>query len=220
MKLDVKPSERWLLMGTTGSGKTEFSKFMLRNVSMKMPVVIIDPKPGWLGDDPVWETDKRNPGTVDKPWLVKDYNPKLWVQVIQPLIYDARLEKSLHAILKRKYVYTHFDDNIGLCDANTVPMGIRRVWQTGRSLKVGASDASQTFERIPAIFKSQAENFVVFMMGQMNIEKYKEVANLVQVEVEEVKELGKYEYIYFKRGEMERGLWMPPLELDKARKAA
>lgn len=218
MNIEIKPSQRWLLMGPTRCGKTEFSKFMLRNISKRMPVFIVDPKCFWLGDNPVWETDKRKLGTIDKPHLVTRYNPKLWVQVIQPIKYDDNLDRSFDAIIKQKYVYVHTDDNLGLCDANSVPDGFRKVCQMGAALHIGFNDCAQTVERIPGIFKSQAENFVVFNMGQVAIEKLKEVSHLVQVTVEELMDLEEYEYILFQRGKMKQGLWMPPLELSEIKK--
>lgn len=218
MDIEIKTSQRWLMMGPTRCGKTEFSKFMLRNIAKRMPVFIVDPKHLWLGDNPVWEIDKRKPGTVDKPHLVTRYNKKLWVQVIQPVIYDDNLDKSFNDIIEQKYVYVHTDDNLGLCDANTVPMGFRKICQMGAALHIGFNDCAQTVERIPGIFKSQAENFVIFNMGQVPIEKLKEAANLANVTVDELQDLEEYEYILFQRGKMKNGLWMPPLELSEIKK--
>lgn len=218
MNIEINPSRRWLFLGPTRCGKTEFGKFMLRNIAKKMQVFIVDPKCLWLGDNPVWETDKRKPGTIDRPHLVTRFNPKLWVQVMQPLVYDDNLDKSFSDILKQKYVYVHVDDNLGLCDANNVPMGFRKICQMGAALHIGFNDCAQTMERIPGIFKSQAENFVVFAMGQIQVEKLKEAAHMAQVSVEELMDLGEYEYILYQKGKMQHGQWMPPLELDEIKK--
>lgn len=200
-----------MIMGKTGSGKTEWERMFLRRISSKMPIVIIDPKTFWLGEDPVWASGD-NPGTVDCPRLVKSFNPKFWVQCIQPDTCDAKFEKFLQAVMKGKYRYVCFDETDGLCTATSVPENIRRVWKQGRVLKVGASAGSQTYSGIPRIFKSQAEKFVLFRVGDEDIE---DAAALVHVHPQIVAELGDYEYIYYDANKMENGVWMPPIDLEE-----
>lgn len=187
---------------------------MLRRIAMKMPVVIVDPKMFWLGESPVWASGK-SAGTVDHPRLVKSFNPKYWVQCIQPDVYDTKLEKFLKSVMREKYRYVCFDETDGLCTATSVPEGIRKVWKQGRVLKVGASAGSQTYSGIPRIFKSQAEKFVLFRVGDEDIE---DAAHLVHALPEEVANLGEYEYIYYDANSMENGIWMPPLDLEKEKK--
>jgi len=177
-----------------------------------MPVAIVDIKNMWLGEDPVWETDRHKPGTIDKPHLVTKFNPKFQVQVIQPIKYDENLAKFLNDILKAKNVHVHLDDTAGLCTATQVPDEINRVWTQGRALRIGGSVGSQTYTRIPNIFKTQAEKFLVFKVGK---DDEKDFANLANVEVEEVTSLGKYEYIFYDNTEMDVGLWFPPLKLKE-----
>lgn len=203
-----------MIMGKTGSGKTEWERFMLRRIAQKMPIVIVDPKNFWLGENPVWATGK-NPGTVDQPRLTKSFNEKYWVQCVQPDLYDNNLEKFLQKILKQKYRYVCFDETDGLCTATQVPEGIRKVWKQGRVLKVGASAGSQTYSGIPRIFKSQAEKFVLFKVGDEDII---DAANLVHVHPDIVAELDDYEYIYYDNSKMDHGVWMPPIDLEEEKK--
>lgn len=214
MKLEIKPSERLMIMGKTGSGKTEWEKFMLRRIARVMPVVIIDPKMFWLGENPVWAKGK-NPGTIDAPRLVKAFNPKFWVQVVQPDEYDSQFERFLKGILRNKYVFTCLDETDGLCTSTSVPMAIRKVWKQGRVLKIGASAGSQTYSGIPRIFKSQAEKFVLFRVGDEDIE---DAANLVHTLPEIVANLGEYEYIYYDSTSMDHGIWCPPIDIEKEKK--
>lgn len=211
MNIDIKPSERVMIMGKTGSGKTEWAKFMLRRIARVMPVVIIDTRQFWMGEKPSW-AKRREPGTVDRPHLVKDFNPNYWVQCIQPDIYDDRMERFLLDVLKRRYVYVYIDENDGIATATSVPLGLRRVWKTGRALRVGAADGSQTYSGIPRIFKTQSEKRVLFRVGEEDIE---DAAKLVQVYPEEVLDLEPFEYIYYDVNNMEHGLWMPPIDLDR-----
>lgn len=215
MKLDIKASQRWISVGVTGSGKTEFDKYRLRHIAAKMPVAIVDVKGYWLGEHPVWASSKEA-GTIDKPHLVTKFEPKWRVQVIQPDIYDKELEKFLLDVLKRKDVYVDIDESEGLCTATQVPLGIRKIWKQGRVLRVGATVGTQTYSGIPKIFKSQAEKRVLFQVGE---EDYEDAAKLVHVSKEEVANLGKYEYIYFDTDTMTHGIWMPPLDLEKVKAA-
>jgi len=181
-----------------------------------MRVAIVDPKHFWLGDDPIWEEDKRKPGTIDRPHLTKVFNPKWQVQVFQPLEYDKKLDKFLKDILKEKRVWTHIDDTAGLCTASSVPDGINRVWTQGRALRVGASVGSQTYNRIPTIFRSQAEKFWVGIVGKDDI---KDAANLVNVEPFEVENLDTWEYIWYDNTCMRQGLWCPPIKFEEPKVA-
>lgn len=221
MILDIKPSERIMIMGKTGGGKTEFEKFLLRRISLKMPVVIVDPKMFWLGESPKWAMrnlwGKSEPGTIDRPHLVKSFNPSHWVQVIQPDTYTKSFHKCLLSIVKAKNRYVCFDETDGLCTASNVPLGIRKVWKQGRVLRIGASAGSQTYSGIPRIFKSQAEKFFLFKVGDEDIE---DAAKLVHVYPEEVADLEQWEYIYYDNTSMEHGLWMPPIDLSREKIAA
>lgn len=218
--LDVKASERWLIMGKTGSGKTQFAKFLLREISKKMRVVIVDTKHFWLEENPIWEKHnwllkaigKQLPGTVDKPHLVKRYNPDFRVQVIQPEMYDRDFERFCLDVLKFRHCYFYIDESDGIASATSVPLGLLRIWKQGRALKVGAAEGSQTYSGIPRIFKSQAEKFVLFKVGMEDIEN---AAKLMHVSNEEVENLGDYEYLYLDTKTMDRAIWMPPIEIEK-----
>jgi hypothetical protein len=212
MRLIYKVHERWIFGGKTGSGKTQFAKFLLRPVSAKIQVAIVDIKNMWLGESPIWEEDKREPGTIDKPWLVTKFDPKKQVQVIQPIEYDDTLDKFFKDVLKHKNVHVHIDDTAGLVTATQVPMPINRVWTQGRALKIGASVGAQTYSRIPNIFKSQAEKFVIFKVGRNDAKDFADLCNLEEIDIIN---LGKYEYVFYDNTEMDTGIWFPPLKLEQ-----
>lgn len=216
MKID--PSERWILIGKTGSGKTEFCKYLLREVAKKWPIVIVDQKELWLGKGKgrkreEWAQGNKEPGTVDKPHLVRKFNPKVKVQCIQPedMDEDGRLARLCYSLLRRGDCFFFLDETEGLATATTVPLYLRKIWKTGRAWNIGAWACTQTPSGIPRIFKSQAEHFVVFKVGEQDADL---AAELVKVTADEIKALKRYEYFYYNT-DMERGELHPPIPLEK-----
>lgn len=212
VNITIDPSERWLLLGKTGSGKSEFAKYMLRMVSQKMPVVIIDPNETWLGKFPQWETRRKNPGTIDKPHLVEKFNPKLHVQCFQPDVDgsepDERLAALCYAILHAENRFVYFDETEGIATATAVPRYIRRIWKTGRAHNIGAWAATQAPAGIPKIFKSQAEKLISFKVGDEDVDR---VASLVHVPKDAVASLARFEWLYYDNKIMDVGEWQPPI---------
>jgi energy-coupling factor transporter ATP-binding protein EcfA2 len=210
MKFVVDPHERTCIIGRTGCGKTEWAKYMLREISKSMPVIIIDPKEDWLGQFPVWETKRKEPGTIDKPHLIKEYNEKFHVQVLQPDEEDDdSLEKLCKEVLKLRNRFIYFDETEGLCTANHVPTGIRRIWKTGRSKGIGAWVSTQTPTGIPRIFKSQADKFVTFIVGSEDVDIAAEIGHGTK---DDVKLLKRFEFLYYDT-KSDAGIaeWQPPV---------
>jgi DNA helicase HerA-like ATPase len=215
MKLVIDPSERWLILGKTGSGKTEWAKYMLRIVSQKMPVVIIDPKRYWLGKFPQWEKDRRMPGTVDKPHLVEKFNLKFRVQCLQTREKDdPKLEALCREVLKRGNIFIYFDETANIATATHVPDFIEDLWKMGRAKAVGAWVSTQVPSGIPRLFKSQAEKFVVMRVGKQDIDL---AAELAEAEKEEVRSLKRFEWLYYDT-DMDGAEWQPPIPYKERRK--
>ena len=219
-KIVIDPSERWIFISKTGGGKTVLAKYFLRIVVKAMPVVIVDPKEFWLGKHPVWETDKKKPGTIDKPHLVNKFNPKFRVQVLQPDAEDPdddRLEHMCYAVLKQCRLgnsswFMYFDETEDIATAQSVPRYIRRIWKTGRALGLGAWVSTQAPKGIPKIFKSQAEKLIAMKVGDEDVDT---AAALVHADKEEVRELGEYEWLYYDNKSMDYAEWQPPVPYEE-----
>ncbi len=219
MKID--PSERWLLLGKTGSGKTEFAKYLLREVAKKWPVVIVDPNELWLGKGHgAKKTDwasRKEPGTIDKPHRIEQFNPKLHVQCMQPDIEDNdALEKLCYALMKTGDRFIYFDETEGIATATQVPRYIRILWKRGRAHNIGAWASTQVPTGIPRLFKSQSEHRVVLKVGEEDCDL---ASSIVHVEESAVSELKRYEWIYYNNNsEMDQGEWHPPIPFKKAKR--
>jgi hypothetical protein len=217
MQLTIDPSERAIVVAKTGAGKTEWVKCMLREVEKVMPVVIIDPKELWLGKGkggrPEDGAQKKELGTVDKPRLIEEFNPKWHVQLLQPDVDgsadDPRLAKLCYDLFKHggnRFIY--FDETEGIATATHVPAYIRKIWKTGRAHNIGAWVATQAPKGIPRIFKSQAEKFIVLKVGEEDVET---AAALVHAAKEEVAGLGRYEWLFYDANSMDFAEWNPPI---------
>jgi energy-coupling factor transporter ATP-binding protein EcfA2 len=221
---NVDLTERWLILGKTGSGKTEFAKWMLRKVvAAGIAVVIVDVKEFWLGHYPVWETDKKQPGTIDKPHLVDRFNPQWMVQIIQPDVDESEMDERLPAlcndIIKKllsgelQSLLIYFDESEGIATAHYVPRFMRKVWKTGRALGLGAWVATQAPKGIPVMFKSQAEKFISFKVGDEDAEL---AAEIVHATEEDVKDLKRFEYLFYDNtSDMDIAEWHKPLPEDE-----
>jgi hypothetical protein len=217
MELKIDPSERMLIVAKTGAGKTEWAKYMLREVERVMPVVIIDPKELWLGRGkggrPEHWAQKKELGTVDKPRLINEFNPKWRVQLLQPDVdgseEDPRLPKLCYDIFKHGGgVFVYFDESEGIATATHVPAYIRKIWKTGRAHNIGAWIATQAPKGIPRIFKSQAEKFVALKVGEEDVDF---VAQLVHSTKEEVAQLGRFEWLFYDSNHMDFAEWNAPI---------
>ncbi len=224
--IEIVPSERGIIIAKTGAGKTEWMKHILRIVEQSMPVVIVDPNELWLGrgkggkpED--WAHERKDLGTVDRPRLIDEFDPKWRVQCLQPDVdgdeEDPRLAKLCYDILKHENVFIYFDESEGIATATHVPRYIRRIWKTGRAHNIGAWVGTQAPKGIPKIFKSQAEKFVVLKVGDEDVDV---AAAIVHAAKEEVAELGRFEWLYYDNKAMDHAIWNPPVPFEEKRENA
>lgn len=210
--IKIDPSERWIFLGKTGSGKTVLVKHFLREVSKLYPVVIIDPKEFWLGKYPKWG-EKKELGTIDKPRLIDTFNPKWRVQCLQPSPEDPlddRLERLCWEVLKRGDIFLYFDETENIATAHNVPRHISGIWKTGRAKNVGAWVSTQAPSGIPMIMKSQAEHIVALKVGHQDVDL---VSELVQAPKDVIAGLQKYQWMYY-NVENERASFHPPVPYE------
>lgn len=220
MEITIDPSERWIIVAKTGGGKTVLVKHFLREVAKVMPVVVIDPNELWMGRGKGkaqdWETDKRKPGTIDKPHLIDKFNPKFHVQCLQPDVdgseEDPRLGPLCYDILNKGGHFVYFDESEGIATATHVPRYIRRLWKTGRAHNIGCWVSTQAPKGIPRIFKSQAEKFIALKVGDEDVDY---VAGLLHATKEEVATLGQFEWLFYDNKSMDNAIWNEPVPFQE-----
>lgn len=183
LKLRINGHDRWFFTGRTGSGKSFLMKHLARVFHAKGGrVVIVDgPDYSWLGKDAAGKVIKpatRGPGSIDKPRLVKAFNPDLRVQLFRPKVpgySDDALMSFLKAVFKEEKSLVIFDELFGILDPNHQPEIIMQLWSQGRKHDIACWAASQRPSRIPEIIMSQADNWAIFQL--LNADDKKKIAD-------------------------------------------
>lgn len=220
--IKIELSEHMAFIAKTGAGKTELVKYFLRMVEgAGIPIVIVDVNWLWLGkhkgahkDD--WETDKKAPGTVDKPHLINERMNKDWkVQLIRPDVggeeEDERMPQLIDDMIDHGDMLLDLDETEGLCTATYVPKYLRKAWKQGRGHGISSWCCTQAPMGFPKIFKSQATRITVLKVGQQDEDL---AADLVKVPLEMIQALKKYEWITYDVSE-DHGVWHPPVPYTK-----
>jgi hypothetical protein len=135
------------------------------------------------------------------------------VQLLQPDVDDAeedpRLVRLCYDLFKHGgNVFFYLDETEGIATATHVPRYIRKVWKTGRAYNIGAWVATQAPKGIPRIFKSQAEKFVIFRVGDEDVDT---AASIGHATKEEVAGLGRFEWLFYDNTKMDLAEWNEPI---------
>lgn len=166
----LRGDQRITFIGQTGSGKSVVSRYLLKMARAKgWRIVIVDPKKDWLtylGQK--YKPAEKGLGTIDRPWLVTEFQPKLAVQLFQPLEWDATCEKFFRAIIACRNTIIYIDEITQLASATVVPREIKLIWTQGRSLNIGAWCSTQRPKGIPIIIKDQSEVWFLFRINSLD----------------------------------------------------
>lgn len=215
---DLRGDQRITFIGQTGSGKSVVSRYLLKLArKRKWRIVIVDPKKDWMT-----YLGKRMPyavkglGSVDSPCLVEMFQPKLAVQLFQPLEWDASCERFFKAVIACKNTIVYIDEITQLASATAIPREIKLIWTQGRALNIGAWCATQRPKGIPVVIKDQSEVWFLFRVNSLDDRKvvkgYLPLDDTPEV-VE--KPLPKY-WFYFWEDSMVHPILVKPLKVGAA----
>jgi hypothetical protein len=220
---EIRGDQRITIMGQTGSGKSVISRFLLEGMRKKRwRIVIVDPKKDWmkyLGKKYEF-AEGKSLGTVNNPVLVKDFNPKLAVQIFQPLEWDHTCEVFFKAVIATRNTIVYIDEITQLASAVTVPRELKIIWQQGRSLNIGAWCSTQRPKGIPVMIKDQSEIWFLFRIN--NIDDRKVVRGYIPLEeTPEVvaRPLPKF-WFWFWEDSMSKPVLVKPLKIEKEKAVA
>jgi len=213
----LRGDQRVTFIGQTGSGKSVFSRYLLKLARKRgWRIVIVDPKKDWmkyLGK--TYKYAEKGLGTVDRPRLVAEFYPKLAVQIFQPLEWDSVCEAFFKAIIATGNTIVYIDEITQLADATHVPRELKIIWTQGRSLNIGGWCATQRPKGIPIVVKDQSEVWFLFRINSKDdrkvVEGYLPLDNTPDV-VD--RPLPKY-WFYYWEDSMPQPMLVRPLNLEK-----
>lgn len=175
-----------MIVGTTGSGKTVLSKYLLRFCNR---VIVLDPKhefmlPGF----------KVNKFSFPNPWT-KEFRLVLRPRPTEED--DLRMAAFLQTAYRRKNVTIYCDELAVIDDLYPETLKQLKVIQvTGRSKHVAVWNATQRPRNFPRVFMTESEVFFMFRLQSEEDRDY--MAGFVGNEVEE--KIPLHDFWYF-RGE-------------------
>jgi hypothetical protein len=154
--------DRWLILGTTGSGKTTFSKELLRRLSgayPDVPVYILDSKA--VGDFQEWRRGLVT--TSDVPHPIRQ-----GVQVWQPGVdnmaaYEEWFEGIRHAPGPAMVLVDEISSLVKRSGADAPP-AFQKLLKQGRALNKMVISCSQELPYVPRQIKTQATHVVRFRL--------------------------------------------------------
>jgi energy-coupling factor transporter ATP-binding protein EcfA2 len=219
---EIRPDQRAIILGKTGSGKSFLMRYLLKLFSRKKwRIVIVDPKKDWQGRGKEARAyggrgTSWRLGTVDHPVRVKKFDPKLAVQIVQPASWGAQMSAFCQDIMERGNTFIYFDEITQLVSgSHDPPSELKILWTQGRAKNVGAWCGSQRPVNIPVIVKDQAEIWIVFRLtryeDRQTVEGHVPTEETPQM-VE--KPLPKH-YFWYYTDDMDKPVLVKPLTIQK-----
>ncbi len=205
--LTLRKGERWFIVGKTGSGKSVFARYILRQwMRSHWPILIIDPKHGYdqFAEEP-------EAATLERPWRGWDETAPVCIyQPTMPARHDPDLDALLFMVLEHGNIVVEIEDTYGMMNAQSAPEGYMALITQGRAKGVSVLTLSQRPIGVPDVAMSQADHIVIFrQLGPANI---KRMADFTQ-DQSTTYPLRRYEFRYWNE-EMDRSRKFAPLRRE------
>lgn len=173
MAVRITSANRVMIVGTTGSGKTVLTKFLLGSQNR---CIVIDPKHEFNLDG--FKVSRfKLPGIWQKQF-------RLILRPRPGIEDDERMAEFLYKMLKRKNVTIYCDELASIHELFPVTEKVMTIIQTtGRSKHVAVWNATQRPRNFPRVFMTESEVFFVFRLQSEEDRDY--VAGFIGNEAEE-----------------------------------
>ena len=173
--LELNLSQRWAIIGATGSGKTTFAvKLIARYLifySLMLPIYIIDPKnvgdfKGFfpyvgqeVSDNSIPELGIRQRGKPVTLWHPESDNLEVYSQFFELLLWGAKKHKMPGLLVI---------DEIGSITTKSgeAPESFDKLERQGRGLKIPIIGLSQSSAKVPFSLLRQASYIVLFVIDE------------------------------------------------------
>lgn len=182
----ITNSDRVMILGTTGSGKTVLAKRLLTNQSR---LIVIDPKHTFKADNM-----RMNKRLSFPPFWKNDFRV-----ILRPRRDDdSRLADFLITAFKKKNVTIYNDELAVMEERYPESMSVlKEIALTGREKRVSLWNATQRPRNVPKIFFTEAEVFFCFTLRSE--EDRDHIAGFIGNEVES--RIPLHEFWYYRAGD-------------------
>jgi ABC-type dipeptide/oligopeptide/nickel transport system ATPase component len=187
----VSPTERGVIVGMTGSGKTVLAKQLLQ--CARSHVVVYDAKglihwPGYARYTSLRELTTLNKRDVEnRPRII--YAPNHF-ELDNPEVIDA----FFSWIYNRKNTTLYVDEVYSVVRGESIPHYYNAVLTRGRELGISTISSTQRPKKIPQVVLSESENYYVFRL-QLPQDRQR-VREIVALSNERMLALNKHEFFF------------------------
>jgi hypothetical protein len=199
--LQIPPTDRGVLVGMTGSGKTTLAEYLL---SPQPFVAAIDPKGLLKFKGYIRYRKLKQAMRSDAPKII--YSPDA-EELRNPLYWEA----FFRWVYERRNTYCYIDEVYAVTDRDEMPPHYHAILTRGRERGTGLLSATQRPMRIPAVIMSESEFWYVFRLSMPGDRK--KVEETINLESEKIAALPK-QHFYFARADMD--ILSGPMKLNLA----
>lgn len=168
-RIEIMPSDRVFIVGTTGSGKSTLAQRLL---ARRKYLVVLDPKHQFSLDNTPKKTSKVNSKSDNADVLItSDLKECYKWESPKPIIYrpslmecDAGLPQFWSWIWGRGNTLVYVDEVLRITPPVNIPRGFATCIQMGRSRDIGIWCATQRPARIPIPILSESEHDFIFRL--------------------------------------------------------
>ncbi|HLZ21110.1 MAG TPA: DUF87 domain-containing protein [Ktedonobacterales bacterium] len=167
-RFPLRASERWGIVGKTGSGKSAFARWMLKRWRKAgWRILIVDPYLRWSEGF----AEKPEEATLDKPFVLKTpalikNSPVMLYRPTLPAYRDEGLNQLMFQAVAEGGVVVCFDEGKSVSTANFIMPGVGECFTAGRKSPLPVLFLTQTPKRIHTDILGQCEWIVVFRQNR------------------------------------------------------